>query len=62
MMKLSTPSITVFLVSTVMVLVVILVRYFNVQVPILGIVARDHPFELTLVAWAVLFAGVTFKV
>lgn len=62
MMKLSTPSVMVFLVSTAMVLIVLLVKYFNIQVPVLGIIARDHPFEVTLVAWAVLFAGVAFKV
>ena len=62
MMKLSTPSVSVFLISTALVLVVVLVKYFNIQIPVLWIIARNNPFELTLVAWAILFAGIAFKI
>ncbi len=60
-MKLSAPSFGIFAISTLLVVLIILARYFNIDVPILTPIVIGHPFEITLVAWAMLFAGVAFN-
>jgi hypothetical protein len=60
-MKLSTPSFGIYLTSTVLVALIILARYFSIDVPILTPIVAGHPFEVTLVAWAILFSGVSFN-
>jgi len=60
-MKLSAPSFAMFALSTLLVVVIILGRYFAVDVPILTPIVIGNPFEITLVAWAMLFAGVAFN-
>jgi len=60
-MKLSAPSFGMFAVSTVLVVLIVLSRYFAVDVPILTPIVEGHPFEVTLVAWGLLFAGVSFN-
>jgi hypothetical protein len=50
-----------FAVSTVLVALIILSRYFAIDVPILTPIVATHPFEVTLVAWGVLFAAITFN-
>lgn len=60
-MKLSTPSFGIFAISSLLVILIILAKYFGVDVPILTPVVEGHPFEITLIAWALLFAGVTFN-
>lgn len=61
-MKLSTPSVGVFVISSILVALIVLAKYFHVHVPILTPIVEAHPFEVTLVAWAILFAGVAFKI
>jgi hypothetical protein len=60
-MKLTAPSFGIFATSTVLVALIILSRYFNIDVPILTPVVEGHPFEVTLIAWGLLFAGVSFN-
>ena len=60
-MKLSAPSFGMFAVSTLLVVLIVLARYFNIDVPILTPIVIGHPFEITLIAWAMLFAGVAFN-
>ncbi len=60
-MKLSAPSFGMFAVSTVLIALIILSRYFAVDVPILTPIVEAHPFEVTLVAWSVMFAAVSFN-
>jgi hypothetical protein len=60
-MKLSTPSFGMFAVSTVLVALIIMSRYFAIDVPILTPIVATHPFEVTLVAWGVMFAAVAFN-
>ena len=60
-MKLSAPSFGMFAISTLLVLLIILAKYFAIDVPILTPIVVSHPFEITLIAWAMLFAGVAFK-
>ena len=61
-MKLSTPSVPIFLISTILVLLIIMSKYFNVHIPVLTVIVQGNPFEVTLVAWAILFAGVAFNI
>lgn len=60
-MKLSAPSFGLYFVSTLMILLIILSRYFNIDIPILTPIVAQNPFEATVVSWAILFAGVTFN-
>lgn len=60
-MKLSSPSFGLYFISTVMVVLIILTRYFSIDIPILTPIVAGHPFEVTFVAWAILFSGVSFN-
>jgi hypothetical protein len=60
-MKLNAPSFGIFASSTILVLLIVLSRYFSVDVPVLTPVVEGHPFEITLIAWALLFSGVSFN-
>jgi hypothetical protein len=60
-MKLSAPSFGMFVVSTLLVLLIILSKYFAIDVPILTPIVEVHPFEITLIAWGMLFAAVAFN-
>jgi hypothetical protein len=61
-MKLSAPSVVAFLVSTALVLVILLSKYFGAQFPAITGLVMDYPFQATLLAWAILFAGVAFNI
>ena len=60
-MRLSSPSFGIYLISTILVVLIVLTRYFSVDIPILTPIVAGHPFEVTLFAWAILFAGVSFN-
>jgi len=60
-MKLSAPSYLIFLLSVILVVLVVLSRYFGVEIPVLTTIVARSPFEIMLVAWALLFLGVTFR-
>ncbi len=60
-MRLSSPSFAIYLISTVLVVLIVLARYFGIDIPILTPIVIGRPFEVMLVAWALLFAGVTFN-
>lgn len=60
-MKLSAPSLGMFFVSTILIALIILDRYFNVSIPILTVIVEQRPFEVTLLAWGILFASVSFN-
>jgi hypothetical protein len=61
MMRLSAPSRLIFLLSVILVALVILSKYFGVEIPVLTTIVARSPFEILLVAWALLFLGVTFR-
>lgn len=61
-MKLATPSFAIWLISTVLVALVVLSTYFGVSVPVLTPIIKGQGFEVVLVAWALLFIGVTFNI
>lgn len=58
--KLKTPSWRMFIVSTLLI-VLVLAAKFGIQIPILKNIVQ-HPFEVTFVAWLMLFSSVTFEV
>lgn len=61
-MRLSAPSFLIFILSVILVALVILSRYFGVEIPVLTTIVQRSPFEIMLVAWALLFLGVTFRI
>jgi len=56
-MNLSAPTLPVFLVSVILAVIALLVHYAGVSIPLVG----KHVFEVLLIAYAALFAGVIFK-
>ncbi len=60
-MKLSAPSFGIFLISTIIIGMILAANYFGVHVPVLTAIATGHPFEVTLIAWFLLFLGVAFN-
>jgi hypothetical protein len=61
-MKLSAPSLWIFLTSTILVILLILANIFSIDVPILSTLALSHPFKVLSVAWLLLFIGILFNV
>jgi hypothetical protein len=61
-MNLKAPSIAVYIISSILIVLIVMSKYFGIKVPVLSVIVAGHPFEVTLVAWALLFAGVTFKI
>jgi len=62
MMRLSAPSFLIFILSVILVALVVLSKYFGVEIPVLTTIVQRSPFEIVLVAWALLFLGVTFRI
>jgi hypothetical protein len=60
-MKLSAPSVGIFLMSTLIIGLIVAAKYFGVHVPVLTAIAAGHPFEVSLAAWFLLFLGVAFN-
>jgi hypothetical protein len=60
-MRLSAPSFGMFVASTLLVALILLSRYFAIDVPILTPIVAQHPFEMTLIAWGLLFTAVSFN-
>lgn len=60
-MRLSAPSYLIFILSVVLVVLVVLSRYFGVEIPVLTPIVQRSPFEIMLVAWGLLFLGVAFR-
>ncbi len=61
-MRLRAPSFLIFILSVILVALVILSKYFGVEIPVLTTIVQRSPFEIMLVAWALLFLGVTFRI
>ncbi|MEC9367729.1 MAG: hypothetical protein VX871_03460 [Pseudomonadota bacterium] len=56
-MNLSAPTIPVFLISLILAVLVVAVKYFGVAIPWVS----GHTFEALLIAYAVLLAGNMFR-
>lgn len=61
-MKLSSPSLGIYLVSLILVLVVLVTRYTNLDIPLLSTIVANKWYEVMLLAWIILWIGVTFNV
>ncbi len=60
-MRLSAPSYIIYILSVALIVLLILARYFGVEIPVLSTIVQRSPFEIALVAWGLLFLGVTFR-
>ncbi|MFK8035193.1 MAG: hypothetical protein AB8B94_13715 [Hyphomicrobiales bacterium] len=56
-MKLSGPSFGVFLISVILFILVIAVRYFGIAIPVIS----GNTFELLIVAYVVMLVGVLIR-
>ncbi|MEP0519846.1 MAG: hypothetical protein ABJO09_08015 [Hyphomicrobiales bacterium] len=56
-MKLSGPSFGVFLISVVLFILVIAVRYFSIPIPVVS----GNTFEMLIVAYVVILVGVLIR-
>jgi len=59
-MNLGRPSFIIYILSVILVALVVLSKYFSVMIPVLTPIVADNPLEIMLVAWALMFLGVTF--
>ncbi len=60
-MTLSRPTFAIWLLSTVLVGLVIALKYFSVSVPVLSPIVGGHLFEVMLVSFVLLWAGTVFR-
>jgi hypothetical protein len=56
-MKLSSPSFGVFVISVVLFCLVVAVRYVNIAIPVVS----GNTFEILMVAYVAMLAGVVFN-
>lgn len=57
----SAPTFAIWLISTVLAVVVLLMVYAGVTVPVLSPIAAGHTFEVLLLAYILLWLGTTFR-
>lgn len=60
-MNLSAPSFPIFLISVILVALVVAAKYFGINVPVLSPIVNKSMFEVLLVGYALLYAGVVFR-
>ncbi|MFY0613466.1 MAG: hypothetical protein JXQ99_18170 [Hyphomicrobiaceae bacterium] len=58
---LSRPSYVVWIISTVIVVVVLLMKYASINIPVLSDIASGKSFEFTLLAFILLWLGTVFR-
>jgi hypothetical protein len=57
----SRPSLAIWLISTIIAAVVILMTYAGVTVPVVSPIVAGHSFEALLIAYLLLWAGTLFN-
>jgi len=60
-MNLTPPSFPIFLISVILVALVVAAKYFGINVPVLSPIVNKSMFEVLLVGYGLLFAGVVFR-
>ncbi len=60
-MNLTPPSFPIFLISVILVALVVAAKYFGINVPVLSPIVNKSMFEVLLVAYGLLFAGVVLR-
>lgn len=58
---LSRPSYLVWILSTVIAVVIILMKYASIQIPVLSDIASGKSFEFMLLAFILLWLGTVFR-
>jgi len=60
-MGLSRPTYAIWVLSTILVGLVVALKYFSVSIPVVSPIVSGNLFEVLLVAFALLWAGTVFK-
>ncbi|MFV0366925.1 MAG: hypothetical protein ACK5KM_00550 [Hyphomicrobiaceae bacterium] len=60
-MTLSRPTFVIWLLSTILVALVIALKYFAISIPVLSPIINGNLFEVLLVSFILLWAGTVFK-
>lgn len=60
-MRLTAPSFGIFLVSFILALLVVLIKYFGVSVPVVSYIVSKSMFEVLLVSYVLMLIGVLFR-
>jgi hypothetical protein len=58
---LSRPSYVVWIISTVIAVVILLMKYAGINIPVLSDIASGKTFELLLLAYILLWVGTVFR-
>ena len=60
-MALSRPTFFIWALSTILAVLVVALKYFAVEVPVLTPIVSGHLFEALLVSFVLLWAGTVFR-
>ena len=60
-MRLSAPAFGTFMISLLLVVGVVALKYFAVTIPVVGPIVGQSMFEVLLVAYVILAAGAVFR-
>ncbi|MCC0011084.1 MAG: hypothetical protein H6875_11645 [Hyphomicrobiaceae bacterium] len=60
-MALSRPTFAIWLISTILVALVIALKYFAISIPVLSPIISGNLFEVLLISFVLLWAGTVFK-
>ena len=60
-MALSRPTFVIWALSTILAVLVVALKYFSVEVPVLTPLVSGHLFEALLVSFVLLWAGTDFR-
>lgn len=60
-MTLSRPTFAIWLLSTVLVALVVALKYFAIAIPVVTPIVSGHLFEVLLVSFVLLWAGTVFR-
>mgnify|MGYP001823814754 FL=1 len=60
-MALSRPTFFIWALSTILAVLVVALKYFSVEVPVLIPIVSGHLFEALLVSFVLLWAGTVFR-
>lgn len=61
-MNLGKPSFGIYLISVILVVVVLLSQYTTLNIPLMTSIVRGKSYEVVLLAWILLFIGITFNI
>jgi hypothetical protein len=59
--KLKTPSWKIYITSTLLMIILFGVKFAHIEVPVLQPIFENDKGQIPLIAWLLLFIGVTYK-